>query len=122
MRVDLAMRVLSLLATAVLSPVGVDHGLTVRPRVDQVVPPCAKPGVVVTALGANLDRSRVMDVILTNSDRTALASVVAQSEDSIRFRIPHALAPGQYKIALVLASWWGSELAEQSVLFVVLEE
>lgn len=122
MRIDFAMQVLSLLATAVLSPVSVDRGLTVRPRVDQVVPPCAKPGVVVTALGVNLDWSRVIDVILTNSDRTALARIVEQREDSIRFRIPHGLAPGQYKIALVLATGWGSEMVEQSVLFVVLEE
>ena len=122
MRLDLTMRMTFLLATVALSSVNIDRWPTSRPRVDTIEPQAAKPGALVLASGVNLDRSRVLDLILSNPERTALTRIVEQSEVSILFRIPQSLAPGQYKVILALGDRWGRETLEQPVSIVILEE
>jgi len=121
MRLDLVMRVVLLLATVGLSP-NIDRGSTSRPRVDRIEPQAGKPGALLMAMGVNLDRSRVLDLILSNSERTALTRIVEQSPSSIRFRIPRSLAPGQYRVVLALANGLRQETLEQPVWLTVLEE
>ena len=123
MRLDLAMRIASLLATVILLPISIDRDLSPRPRVDRVVPEAAKRGEIVIAAGVNLDRSRVLDLILGNFEQTALTHIVEQSEVSIRFKIPQSLTPGTYRITLALANRWGFQtLEQQPVSLVVLAE
>ena len=122
MRLDLVMRMVSLLATVVLSPVSIDRGPAFRPRVDRIEPQAAKPGAVVVASGANLDRLRVVDLMLSNSGRSALTRIIQQSDVAIRFHIPHNLAPGRYQIMLALGDQWGRETSEQQVYLVGLED
>jgi methionine-rich copper-binding protein CopC len=122
MRLDLAMRVALLLATVVLSPINIDRGSTSRSRVDRIEPQTAKPGAWVMAFGVKLERSRVLDLILSNSERTALTHIVEQSHESVRFQIPQSLSPGQYRVILVVANRWGQETLEQPVSLVVLQE
>jgi hypothetical protein len=122
MRLDLAVRLVILLATVALSSINIDRGPTSRPRVDRIEPQTAKPGALVLASGINLDRSRVLDLILSNSEGTALTRIVEQSEMLIRFRIPQSLAPGQYRVILVLGDRWWPETLEQPVSIVVLDE
>ena len=122
MRLDLAMRVVLLLAAVVLSPINIDRGSTSRSRVDRIEPQTAKPGALVMAFGVNLERSRVLDLILSNSERTALTHIVEQSDESIRFQIPQSLSPGQYRVILSVANRWGQETLEQPFSLVVLQE
>src|SRR5437762_2696136 len=70
-RLDHAMQIVSLLATAVLSPVSVDRYTHDPPRVDRVEPDVAKPNEIVTAFGSNLDRTYVVDLILSSPDSDA---------------------------------------------------
>jgi hypothetical protein len=112
----------SLLATVVLSPVSIDRGVGTRPRVDRIEPQAAKAGAVVVAWGANLDRSRVGDLMLSNSQRIALTRIIEQSDAVLRFRIPPNLAPGRYQIVLALGDRWGRETLDQQVFLVVLED
>ena len=102
MRLDYATRVASLLATAILSPVSIDHDLHDRPRVDLVEPNIVRPGAVVTAFGACLDRSQVLELILTSPDSFALAHIVEQLEELIRLEVPRSLAARRYSIVLAL--------------------
>ena len=71
------------------------------PHVDRAEPASVQAGNVVVAFGDHLDRSRVGDVILSNGDVTALAHIVEQKVNFIRFRVPKPLAPGRYSILLV---------------------
>ena len=81
----------------------------------------ATVGELVTGFGANLERSSVVDLILGSADTTALARIVEQQENLIRFRIPGSLAAGRYRIVLVVSRRWGSELIDQETFIDVLE-
>jgi hypothetical protein len=81
----------------------------------------ATVGELVTGFGANLERSSVVDLILGSADTTALARIVEQQENLIRFRIPISLAAGRYRIVLVVSRRWGSELIDQETFIDVLE-
>jgi hypothetical protein len=81
----------------------------------------ATVGELVTGFGANLERSSVVDLILGSADTTALARIVEQQENLIRFRIPSSLAAGRYRIVLVVSRRWGSELIDQETFIDVLE-
>jgi hypothetical protein len=109
MRLDYVVRILWLLATVVLSPVSVNLQWTSLPGVDRVEPAAARPGELVTGFGANLDRSSVVDLVLGSPDTTALARIVEQHDNLIRFRIPSSLAAGR-------------ELIDQETFIDVLEE
>src|SRR4051812_43263516 len=100
MRLDYAMRALALLSTIVLSPVRIDSRLTGEPRVDRIEPAAAKPGAAVTGFGVNLNRSHVEDLILIRGDMFILTRIIEQQDNLIRFRIPRALAAGQYRLVL----------------------
>lgn len=119
MRLDHAMRILSLLATAVLSPVSVDRQTHDRPRVVRVEPDVARPNEAVTAFGANLDRTHVMELILSSRDSNALAHIIEQRDDRIRFRIPQFPAAKRYSIVLVLADHLEPEIVDQQVFITV---
>jgi len=73
------------------------------PHVDRAEPASVRPGEVVVAFGEHLDRSRVADVILSNGDIAALAHVIEQKVDYIRFRVPKPLTPNRYSILLAPA-------------------
>jgi len=81
----------------------------------------ATVGELVTGFGANLERSSVVDLILGSADTTALARIVEQQENLIRFRIPSSLAAWRYRIVLVVSRRWGSELIDQETFIDVLE-
>jgi hypothetical protein len=113
------------LAAVVLSLLGLDRGMASHPRVDRIEPEAAKAGALVTAFGVNLDRSRVHELILANVDRVALTSLthmVDQSDVFIQFRVPRTLAPGQFRVELVVVNRWGAEVVEQPISFTVLQE
>lgn len=122
MRLDYAVSLVSLLVTLVPTQASVDPQSNSLPRVDRIEPATAKPGVLVTGFGVNLRRSRVVDLILSRGDATALAHIVAQDENLIRFRIPRSLAAGQYRIVLVVSHPSSSGLMEQQTFINVLEE
>jgi len=121
-RLDHAMQIVSLLATAVLSSVSVDRYTRDPPRVDRVEPDVAKPNEIVTAFGSNLGRTYVVDLILRSPDSDALAHIVEQRDDRIRFRIPQFPAASRYSIVLVLADRWEPQLVDQQVFITILTE
>ncbi len=121
MRLDHAMRVVSLLATAILSPVSVDRQARNVSRIDRIEPAAVRAGAYVTALGVNLNRSRVVDLILSGADTVSLARIVEQQDTIIRFRVPGSIAAGRYRIVLVVSSGWGMELIDQDLSIDILE-
>jgi hypothetical protein len=120
MRLGLAIPVLAIAAGA-LTMARVDRE-ALSPRVDRVEPAAAAAGAVVTAYGANLGRTRVLELILTNEQQSALTQILEQSDERIRFRVPRSLSEGDYRIELVAATRWGTEVNEQSARFTVLPE
>jgi hypothetical protein len=122
MRLDSAVRLVSLLIAFVPKPVSVDPHVSSLPRVDRVEPATAKPGALVTGFGVNLMRSCVQDVILSREATTALTQIHEQQENLIRFRIPRSLAAGHYRLVLVISHGWTSELLEQQTFIRVGEE
>jgi hypothetical protein len=121
MSIDYAVRAASLLAIAAISPVGVDRHPMSFPQLDRVEPSVAKPGVLVTGFGANLNQSRLVDLVLSRPETAALCRIIEQQENLIRFRIPSSLPAGQYRIVLVVSNWWGSELIDQPTFLEVLD-
>jgi hypothetical protein len=120
MRLDYAMRVVSLLATVALSPARVDRQPIELSRVERVEPAAAKAGAIVTAFGVNLNRSRVVDLILSQGDMIMLAHIVEQRDELIRFRIPRSALSAKYRIALVIEQLWGPTMVGQQVFFEIL--
>ena len=118
MRLDYVMRIVSLLGTAIVSPVSIDRHDP--PLVDRVEPNVTRPGAVVTAFGANLDRSRVQELILSSPESIALVHIVEQQEDRIRFEIPRAPAARRYSIVLALMNHLEPELVDQQVFIMIL--
>jgi hypothetical protein len=90
--------------------------------VDRLEPAAAAPGSAVTALGANLGRSRVLELILINEDQSSLTHIFEQTDALIRFRVPRSLRPGRYGVELVTANQWGTGVMEQEPALTVLPE
>ena len=71
-----------------------------------------------TAHGAYLDGSRVVELILSNCAGKAITHIVEQRPDLIGFRVPRTLGPGP-RIVLVVDSRWGTELLYQDIVLTV---
>jgi hypothetical protein len=87
--------------------------------VDRVEPEVARPGAVVSALGVNLDRAHVLELILSSSDSTMLVHVVEQRENFIRFEVPRSPSATRYSIVLMIADDGGPELVDQLVYITI---
>ena len=112
-------RIVALVVAPALFSVSLDHDASARPRLSSVEPQVAAPAEIVTARGVYLDRSRVVELILSNSDGKAITHIVEQRPDLIRFRVPRTLGPGKYQIVLVVDSRWGTELIDQDIVLTV---
>src|SRR6185436_1975369 len=71
------------------------------PRIDRIEPAVIRPGGIVNAFGAYLDRSKLADLLLTDGDSSALTHILEQNATRIRFRLPSMLEAGRYSILLV---------------------
>lgn len=113
--------ILGLLVTAVtVAAVGSDNKdrPTGVPLLSTVQPEQGKAGDLITAVGDYLDRSRLKELFLTNSDGDLQVEIVDQNEKLVKFKIPAKAAPGRYSLTVLMA---GSEptLLDQPVWLVV---
>jgi len=113
-------RILVLLIAPALLLLGASRDPRQDPRLMVLEPSAAAPGEIVTAYGANLERARVVELILEGSDGTTLVRIVEQGPDLIRFRVPASIAPGQYRIVLLATTVWGREMIDQDVVLIVI--
>ena len=93
---------------------------TSLPDLVNLQPQEATTSEIVTAYWVNLGRMQVAQLILVGARRTTIANIVGQRPDSIKFRVPPMLAPGDYRIVLVAHRRWGMEMLVQDVLLKVI--
>ena len=117
-----AVRIVALAIAPAIFTATVDRDPNRRTLVNRVEPAIVTPAEIVTAYGSGLDRLNVVDLILANNHRTAITHIFEQRPHFIRFRVPPSLEPGEYRIVLVVESRWGTELAEQDVVLMVVSE
>lgn len=70
------------------------------PVMNQVVPDSGKIGSVLTIRGAFLDKTKVDEVYLSDHTFDMKVKVLAQTGDSIAFRIPPFAKPGRLQLVL----------------------
>lgn len=121
MLLQTGLRVLFLVVAPAIFILNIGGGPSQRPRLSSIEPHVAAPGEIVMAHGANLDRSRVAELILQGNERAPMVQIVEQRPDLIRFRVPRLLDPGQYRIVLVADTRWGTEMIDQDVVLTVVK-
>ena len=119
MIIQSVLRVLILVIAPAVLLLNAGRGPNLHPRLAVLDPQTAAPGEIVTAHGANLDRSRVAELVLEGSDATILAHIVEQRQELIMFRVPQSLKAGQYRIVLLADTRWGTERFDQDILLTV---
>ena len=91
-------------------------GLTAQtksPRLATVTPDTGKAAVEYSAAGENLDQSSVKNLYLTSGKDDIKVEIVAQANESIRFRVPANTKPGRYSLMILTAD--GKQFIEQPV-------
>lgn len=83
-----------------------------------VTPTEARPGDVVTVMGAALDASHVKEIYLTDGELDYRLEILEQNNVAVRLRVPAKIPAGQMRFAIVVAS--RPELLEQPVLLKIL--
>ncbi|HEX5230281.1 MAG TPA: hypothetical protein VFW44_21360 [Bryobacteraceae bacterium] len=87
------------------------------PRCTAVDPETAKTGDMVNITCANVDKSTVADLYLTDGKADTKIAVMDRTEDKIKFQVPAKLKPGRYHVAFLTAN--KSSMVEQPVVLTV---
>lgn len=95
--------VLVLLGGAKLVLSSTDPAVPPTPMMRTVTPETVKAGEVATVSGEFLDKSRVADLFLTNDQGDIKVQILEQSASEIKFKVPAKVAPGRYKLLVLLA-------------------
>ncbi len=112
------LRMVALLGVSLCSPGNIGREPRDIPHVDRVEPDVVQAGNIVTAFGDHLDWSHVADVLLSDGVLVALAHIVEQESNFLRFSIPRSLEPGHYRVLLATAEQQ-SRLLDQQVVITV---
>jgi hypothetical protein len=91
-----------------------DQGWKPTPLMRSATPDTAKIGVEVTIVGEYLDKARVSEVFLTDGKTETKTTIVAQSETSIKIKIPDSVKPGRMRL-MVLTTGLEPQFLEQPV-------
>jgi len=91
------------------------------PQMTDVTPGGGKVGSVLRIHGVYLDKTKVDEVYLTDHTLDMKVKVLAQSDDTIEFRIPPSVKPGKLQL-LVKTAGKRAVLLEQPVYVTVEEE
>jgi hypothetical protein len=86
----------SILCLAATDPVWVP-----TPFVKSVAPSPAKVGDELVAIGQNLGKEFVAAVFLTRGDSQTQANLVAQTDNSLKFKVPAGLKAGRFGIMIL---------------------
>jgi len=113
-----AVRMAVVLAVSACLPANFAREPRQAPHINKVEPEVVQAGEIVVASGEYLDRSHVRDVVLANPDLTALAHIIQQTNESIKFQLPKSMPPGRYDILLATAEWQ-PELLDQQLFITV---
>ena len=116
------LRIVALLGVSLCSPGNIDREPRDIPHVDRAEPDVVQAGSVVTAFGEHLDWSHVADILLSDGVLVALAHIVEQESNFLRFRIPRSLEPGRYSVLLATAEQRPRLLDQQVVITVKLSD
>ncbi len=72
------------------------------PMMRAVSPDTVKAGGTATVTGEYLDKSRVSELFLTNSEKDVKVQILEQSASAIKFRVPSNVAAGHYTLSVML--------------------
>jgi hypothetical protein len=72
------------------------------PILRSVDPDSVKVGDFATVVGENLDKSRVAELYLTTGTVDFKVPIVEQTSTAIKFKVPEKVAPGRYKMMVLL--------------------
>ncbi len=75
-------------------------GSTQAQQLDAVRPDSGKVGSVLRIRGADLDKTKVDSVYLSDQTLDMMVKVLKQSEDFIEFRIPPSVKPGKFQLVI----------------------
>jgi hypothetical protein len=88
------------LVASLLSIAGAASLAAQVPLMNRVVPDTGKTGSVLTVHGVFLGKTNVDEVYLSDHTFDMKVKVLAQTEDSIEFRIPPFAKPGRFQLVL----------------------
>ena len=88
------------------------------PLIHAVTPEPASPGATVTAEGADLGKSLVSELYVTQNNNDVKLEIVTQASDKIVAKLPKDLAPGRYRL-MVLTVGARPQYIEQPVQLTV---
>jgi hypothetical protein len=74
------------------------------PLMRVVEPSTVRPGAEVVVTGDNLGKAIVSEVYLTASEVNTKVEVLAQTNTSIKFKVPAGQKPGAYRITVLMNS------------------
>lgn len=86
------------------------------PKMETVAPESGKTGDIAEAKGANLDKSKVAEMYLTDGKNDIKLVLTDQTADSIKFKVPKAAA-ARYHLMILTAD--RKSMIEQPVVFTV---
>jgi hypothetical protein len=71
------------------------------PRVTAVTPDSAKATVEFTATGDNLSKQDVADVFLNDGSADFRVTIIEQSKDTLKFKLPAGMKAGRYAVVVL---------------------
>ena|SRR5579863_2785670 len=91
-----------LFAIRLASAASTDPTVLPTPVMRTVNPESVKAGETAIVVGEYLDKSRVAELYLTNDTTDVKVQIVEQTSAAIKFKIPEKVAPGRYKMLVLL--------------------
>jgi hypothetical protein len=74
------------------------------PRMTTVEPAVAKVGAVVSAVGENLDKTNVAELLLTDGKSDVHVQITEQTTASLKFKVPDSAKPGRFSLVIRTAT------------------
>ena len=102
--------ILSVMALAVGLFGQESSAVRVSTQASRLEPKVAKPGTVLTIIGAQLGRNRVEEVYLTDHKFDMKVKVLEQTDGSLKIRVPPFAKPGRQQLLLLTPGENGSYL------------
>jgi hypothetical protein len=88
------------------------------PMIKAVEPDTVKVGDVLTATGANLDKTLVASLFMIQGENTIEVKMTSQTENAIKFAVPATAKPGRFQL-MVLTTGTKPQFLEEPVFFTV---
>lgn len=108
------------LATACVGLYG--QSAQVSSQATRLEPKIAKPGMVLTITGVALGKTRIEEVFLTDHRFDLKVTVLEQSDNTLKIRVPPFIKAGRHQLLLLMAGPNGAYLEQPVFVLVEVED